>query len=147
MATVLLKRGAQVDLQNSNGASALIAATVNGHCKVVGLLLQNGAKPDLVMDGFIFSTTVLIVSSLSGDYNITKLLLHSGAQVNKSVADGFSPLMAANTYEVAKLLLEHDATLNVVDRDGFSPLYYQKKKRSSEVFTCQRCSATVKGFI
>ena len=44
MAKVLLENGAQVDLQNVHGLSALMVASQSGHAEVVKLLLDNGAQ-------------------------------------------------------------------------------------------------------
>jgi len=41
---LLLQRGAEVDLQDSDGWTALMCAADNGHERVVELLLRRGAK-------------------------------------------------------------------------------------------------------
>ena len=43
VAELLLQRGAEVNLQNSDGWTALMQAAINGHERVVELLLQRGA--------------------------------------------------------------------------------------------------------
>ena len=44
---MLLQRGAEIDLQNSNGDTALMDAAGQGHERVVELLLQRGAEINL----------------------------------------------------------------------------------------------------
>ena len=56
--TVLLKRGASVDLQSSFGYTALMAAADHGHLSVLRVLLQHSANPDLQSGGRV---TALIV--------------------------------------------------------------------------------------
>ena len=46
---LLLEHGAQVDLQEENGWSALMSASQNGHGEVVKLLLEHGAQVYLQM--------------------------------------------------------------------------------------------------
>jgi ankyrin repeat protein len=40
---LLLDRGAKIDLQRSDGATALIVAAQNGHEEVIKILLERGA--------------------------------------------------------------------------------------------------------
>ena len=44
---LLLKNGAQVDLQDGGGWSALMCASVEGHAEVTKVLLEKGAQVDL----------------------------------------------------------------------------------------------------
>ena len=44
---LLLQHGAKIDLQNSDGGTALMLAAQDGHWRVVELLLQRGAEIDL----------------------------------------------------------------------------------------------------
>ncbi len=44
MAKVLLENGAQVDMLDKNGSSALMVASQSGHADVVKLLLENRAQ-------------------------------------------------------------------------------------------------------
>ena len=41
---LLLQRGAEINLQSSNGGTALMCAAGNGHERVVDLLLRRGAE-------------------------------------------------------------------------------------------------------
>ncbi len=45
--TILLKNGAQVNLQENDGWSALMMSCHNGHAEVVKLLLEKGVQVNL----------------------------------------------------------------------------------------------------
>ena len=46
-AEMLVKAGANLDLQNQHGCTALILATSNGHSATAEVLAKAGANPDL----------------------------------------------------------------------------------------------------
>ncbi len=48
MAALLLEKGAQIDLQDNDGDSALTLASCNGHTEVTALLLEKGAQIDML---------------------------------------------------------------------------------------------------
>jgi ankyrin repeat protein len=47
IASLLLEKGANADLQRSDGITALMVASMNGRTDIVSLLLNKGANPDL----------------------------------------------------------------------------------------------------
>jgi ankyrin repeat protein len=47
IATLLLDKGANADLQRSNGITAMMVASMNGRTDIVSLLLNKGTNPDL----------------------------------------------------------------------------------------------------
>ena len=63
MAKLLLENGAQVDLQQNDGWSALMLASRCGHCEVAKLLLENGAQVDLQQND---RSSALISASQNG---------------------------------------------------------------------------------
>jgi len=68
--------------------------------------------------------TPLMIASLRGNFQIAKLLIENGADVNASNAYGDTPLyLAANTsFELAKLLLEKGANVNGSYNNSLTPL-------------------------
>ena len=57
VADLLLKRGAQVDLQDSNGTTALLEAAQRGHVQVMDLLLKRGAEVGLANNDGVTALT------------------------------------------------------------------------------------------
>ena len=106
---LLLENGAQVDLTDNDGDSALMLASKAGHSEVVKLLLANNAQVDLTdNDG----DSALIYASQEGHSEVVKLLLANNAQVDLKDNDGDSALMCASQEghsEVVTLLLENGA--------------------------------------
>ncbi|MBU1009687.1 MAG: ankyrin repeat domain-containing protein [Bacteroidetes bacterium] len=81
--------------------------------KAVGTLLNKGAYPDIDSNG----TTMMLIACLKGYVPLAKMLIKSGADVNKTHSDGYSPLwLAAQTgnIENIRLLLENGADVNFV---------------------------------
>jgi len=60
-------------------------------------------------------------------YDVAKLLLENGAEVNAVGKFGRTPLhlaSAAGCADFVKLLIKYDATVNVSDTFGYTPLHY-----------------------
>ena len=57
VADLLLKRGAQVDLQDSNGTTALLEAAQRGHVHVMDMLLERGAEVSLANNDGVTALT------------------------------------------------------------------------------------------
>ncbi len=95
MVKVLLENNAQVDLQNKEGWSSLIVASILGHTGVVKVLLENNAHVDFQnkMQGLGFS---LMYASFCGWNDVVQLLLGNDAQVDLKDDEGWSSLMAAS---------------------------------------------------
>jgi len=108
----LLAQGADVNLQDMGGWTALMLASMRGDEAVVKVLLENGAKVNLQRnDGW----TALILASTWGHETVVKTLLENGADVNQQTKDGWTALMsavAAQHETVVKTLLENGADVN-----------------------------------
>ena len=61
---------------NSNGQTALMAASLEGHERIVRFLLKNGANPDRQNK---LEFTALMMASLKGHANVVEELLEHGA--------------------------------------------------------------------
>lgn len=110
----LLKYDAEVDKQNKNGLTPLIAACVRApSLDVLNELLKCNAEVDKVnAEG----ASALLVASQNGHVEAVRVLLQHDAQVNKTSNSGMTPLFSASKnghLTVAELLLENGADVDV----------------------------------
>lgn len=101
----LLKRGADVNAQLGDGATALHWAAYRGDAKLARQLLQAGARPGVANHN---GATPLWLAAMRGDAAVIKALLEGGADANEQLPLGRRPLMLAarsgNVDAVAALL-------------------------------------------
>lgn len=92
----LLDRKADVNFQASDGRTPLIAAAMNADqdqaLEKVALLLDEGAKPDIVKHG---GETALMLAAGRGNDRIVQLLIEKGADVNLKNGAGESAMSYA----------------------------------------------------
>jgi hypothetical protein len=119
----LLQRGAQVNIQSSDGSTPLYIAAQEGHSDVVEQLLSRSADIECVFrDGY----TPLYIAAQNGRVEVVKTLLAKGANREASCSHGSTPLYIAcqqGQLEVAKVLLEAKCNIEAVFKTGFTPLY------------------------
>jgi predicted component of type VI protein secretion system len=121
----LLKKGANVNAANRNGATALMAASAKDHAGTVKFLLEGGADANAADKNGV---TSLMLSSygLKDMREVVKLLLAAGANVNAAEDRGSTPLYMASQQghiETVKLLLAAGANVNTADKKGATPLF------------------------
>jgi ankyrin repeat protein len=113
----LLKRGADVNAQQADGATALQWAAYRGDAKLAELLLKAGAKPGLANhDG----ATPLWLAAARGDAAVIQALLKGGADANEQLPLGRRPLMLAarsGNVDAVHALLEHGADVNASETE------------------------------
>ncbi|KTG45880.1 hypothetical protein cypCar_00025583 [Cyprinus carpio] len=125
----LIRRGANVNLDDVDCWSALISAAKEGHVEVVKELLENSAYIEhRDMGGW----TALTWASYKGRVEVAKFLLESGANPN-TTGQQYSvyPIIWAagrGHAEIVKLLLEHGAKVNCSDKYGTTPLIWAARK-------------------
>ena len=90
----LLAKGADLQAQDTFGATALMLAARGGHMAMVRALLEHGAD---VQAQDTFGATALIRAAEAGDLAMVSTLLEHGADVQASDAFGQTALMAATT--------------------------------------------------
>ena len=110
--TMLIDKGADVNVQGGDQGNALIAASYSGHNEIVQMLLEN--KADVNVQGG-FHGSALIAASYFGHIEIVQLLLENGADVNIQGGISGSALIAALYFgqiEIVQMLLENGADVN-----------------------------------
>lgn len=156
---LLLARGADIEMRDSEGRSALIHAAASGHAEVARVLVEAGAKVGLVEAALLGDgTTVkaflsggtdlqgdLTGSALwwaarSGQTEAVRLLLDAGANVDARVGRSVTALVQAalmGRTEVVGLLIAHGADVNAYDGRGVTALH------ASLVSTVHGCTVGV----
>lgn len=119
----LIDHGANVNLADKNGETALTVALGNNQPEVAGLLLAGGANPNAATkDG----TSPLMLAAACSDTTSLVRLIEQDANVDAVNDVGSSPLSVAawnGQTDCARILLNHGATVDHRDKDGFTPLY------------------------
>ena len=113
MASVLLKRGASVDLQTNQSYTALMAAAGHGHLSVMLILLQHSAKPDL-QD--VYGQVALMKAAHLGHEACVRALLQAGANTELRTKKGLTALLLAEDKghtATAKLIRQHASCLSL----------------------------------
>lgn len=116
--------GDSVDARDADGVTPLMYAAEAGHAEVVGLLLQQGANPNL--GDSQYGMTALMVSAAEGHVDVVRLLLDANAMVDAKDNDlGATALMGAAEHghaEVIAVLLARGADANAKSKKGFAAL-------------------------
>ena len=126
----LLKRGARLELADSDGYTALAWASTIGYTEVVELLLGKGALASGA------SHPPLYGASRNAHLDIVRMLLEHGADPNRATTGGATPLSAAAEHgrvEVVRLLLQKGAIADAACLDGTTPLYMAAQEGHKEV--------------
>jgi ankyrin repeat protein len=118
----LIKKGADIDAETSEGATPLIFATINNKLLAVKTLLYYKPSIDVVTKNY---ETALLISVKNRYFDIAEALIRSGADIDYSNRQGATPLHYAAIYgylELVDLLLYYDASIDLKSKEGFTPL-------------------------
>jgi ankyrin repeat protein len=116
----LIKKGADINWANRNYKTALMYASERNDVPSTKLLLENGAREHV---------------NAQDNTGKTALMHAMQDEVDKHFA-GYSEDPLAQHYDLVKLLLENGADINIRDRDGNKVKHYiQGSKAISEKFT------------
>nr|XP_013999553.1 unnamed protein product [Salmo salar] len=125
----LIRRGANVNLDDVDCWSALICAAKEGHVEVVKELLESSAYIEhRDMGGW----TALMWAAYKGRVEVTEVLLENGANPN-TTGQQYSvyPIIWAagrGHAEIVQVLLENGAKVNCSDKYGTTPLIWAARK-------------------
>uniref|UniRef100_A0A4W5PSM7 Kinase D interacting substrate 220 n=1 Tax=Hucho hucho TaxID=62062 RepID=A0A4W5PSM7_9TELE len=128
MVQELIRRGANVNLDDVDCWTALISAAKEGHVEVVKELLANNASLEhRDMGGW----SALMWASYKGRVEVTQLLLEKGASPNITGQYSVYPIIWAagrGHADIVHLLIHHGAKVNCSDKYGTTPLIWAARK-------------------
>jgi ankyrin repeat protein len=118
---LLLEKGAQVNMGNEGGETALHYAARHGHTKVMRILLEHGADPKSKGTG---CGTPLQWAVRGGQRQSVKTLLDYGVDINQRGTDGETALStAASEYpDIVSFLISLGADVNTRADNDCTPL-------------------------
>ncbi|MDR2586574.1 MAG: ankyrin repeat domain-containing protein [Prevotellaceae bacterium] len=141
MAEKIIQQNADIDIGHSDGYTiqdALYVAVMSEDVCLVKLLLNNGADPNRFNSEY--GLTVLSICCANGFYDIAKLLIESGANVDGVGDTGFEyivyPLMLAvgnDNMEMVKMLMENNCTINIKDKQDETPFTVARNREDIEM--------------
>ena len=123
--------GANIDLANSQGCTALDIACDNGHLEIVEILLRAGADVNQLGKDW----RPLRIASSAGHLEIVNALLAAGAKVDEEDETRLTPLIAAvlaGHLEVTQILLRAKANVNKATQ-AWTPLLAAVTKNTDEI--------------
>jgi len=141
MVEYLISKGANVNLKDSEGKTALLWASSNS-LENAKILISNGAKVnEAAVDGMTpFLQATLGVSSGKVPIEMCNLLRKNGANINASLtkksAAGWTALHYAavnGDIELVKYLIRYGANVNKSTGEGSTPLFLAKLGNHEEV--------------
>jgi ankyrin repeat protein len=128
----LLKNGANVNLKNIGGNTALIFAVIKQKITFIQLLLEYAADPNIKNNDGWSALLVSCTPSYSGSPSILKIvdiLLQGKANINIINNEGWTALMLIsrftqknNSFEILKFLIEKGAKLDIKKNNGTTTL-------------------------
>ena len=126
-ADLLRRKGADLDVQGTQGNRPLHAAARSGNFEVVRILIEYDAAAHINARGGYRLTPLHWASAgqIFKDGSVLLLLLEHGADINALSDGGWTPLHLASSrphVEVVRLLLEHDADVEVKTNEGKTAL-------------------------
>ncbi|KAH0545417.1 hypothetical protein FGG08_000558 [Glutinoglossum americanum] len=105
---LFIEKGASLELDDSNGCTALYEAAANGHLEVVRLLLESGAHPN-PRDASGRASLPLFVAAKNGHLGVVRLLAEVGVDLELKAPNAHTALHEAGInghVQVVRLLLK-----------------------------------------
>ena len=122
--SLLLQRGAQVDVLDSSNMTPLHLAASRDHYGIVQLLLDDHANVDAFGPN---GKTALRLAADNGHQDVVEILLQNRAKVNSRDHDNSTALHAAAKIgddDIVRLLVTHGADFEAKDGELMTPIHY-----------------------
>jgi ankyrin repeat protein len=119
---------------STDGFTALGLASFFGHLKVVRLLLDKGANPNIASNNQFKVAPIHSACTIS-HFEVTELLIKHRADVNAKQMQGVTPLHSTahnGQTQLSKLLIDNGANINAKMDNGQTPLFTAKEKNFQE---------------
>lgn len=119
----LISKGADINAEAGDGATALVYAVANDKQETVATILSYGPEVDKLTSNF---ETPLLIAAKNSFFETAELLIRAGADVDFGDRHGATPLHYAAVYgypAIADLLIYYDANPDSRTLDGSSPLH------------------------
>lgn len=132
-ASLLLERGAAVDLVDKTKTSPLMQAMMRGNEEMVQILLEWYADTNIVND---IGESPLMVAARSDLGGIMKLLIEHGAGIDVQDDSGKTALMhaaIAGHVNTVHVLLDEIADMSLQSNEGLTALDYAKQQKNSAI--------------
>lgn len=113
IAEILIKAGIAIDLRDTNNHTPLARCAMNGLTDLADILIRQGAQIDEKV-GSRGDSTILMYSIIHKNYDITKLLLDSGADIHYKDKNGWTAAKLAfgrRNKEIGEALVSRGAIL------------------------------------
>ncbi|XP_014209663.1 uncharacterized protein LOC106640224 [Copidosoma floridanum] len=117
---LLLAKGVEIDVKDTEGFTPLLAAVDKGHKDIVELLLKNGADLHARTNT---SATTLHIAATNGDAEMVDLLIKKKANVNATDSKKMKPLHLAaqlGYVSITDSLINNAAEINARDSSGMT---------------------------
>ena len=116
------KNEIDINKKNTQGSTALMFASENGNAKIVKLLIENGANPDLQNNSGL---TALMLACDNLKNEVIKLLIENNANINLEDKNSNTALMIAcekNDIETVELLINKNVEINHKNKTLNTPI-------------------------
>ena len=117
-----VSKGANVNIANGDGRTALMRSAKRGYTEIVRFLLDNGADTRARDKN---NKTALMGAAKKGHTDICRMLIHAGANIDAHDNKGRTALMRASLLghsDTVKYLISKNADVNAVDEQGRTAL-------------------------
>ncbi|XP_041430695.1 death associated protein kinase 1 S homeolog isoform X2 [Xenopus laevis] len=133
---LLIKRGAQIDVQDKAGSNAIYWASRHGHVETLKFLHQNNCSLDIKDKS---GETALHVAARYGHVEVIQYLCSIGSHPDIQDKEEETPLHCAawhGYYPVAKALCQAGCNVNIRNREGETPILTAAARGYHDIVEC-----------